>query len=83
MTSRSCTNCGAASPDGRLLYSGGADEKVKVWDALMGEPLHALPGHSGGGAVAAGPGGLLASGGGDGAVRVWEMVLTRKGRDGL
>jgi WD40 repeat protein len=79
MKSRSCTNCGAASPDGRLLYSGGTDEKVKVWGMLTGKPLHPLPGHSGDGAVDAGPGGLLA--GGDGAVR--EKVLTRKGRDGL
>jgi hypothetical protein len=46
------------------------------------EPLHALPGHPGVGAVA-GPGGLLASGGGDGAVRVWEEMLSRKGWDGL
>ena len=28
MTSGSCTNCGAGSLDARLLYRGGADEKV-------------------------------------------------------
>lgn len=72
--------CVAASPDGRLLFSGGYDGKVKVCDGLTGEPLQVLAGHSGGmEAVAAGPGGLLlASGGGDGVVKVW-----REGRDGL
>ena len=63
--------CVAASPDGELLFSGGYEGKVKVWDGLTGEPLQVLAGHSGGvEAVAAGPGGLLASGGGDGVVKV-------------
>ena len=35
MTSRSCTDLGAASPDGRLLYSSGADEKVRVWEKVL------------------------------------------------
>jgi len=83
MTSRSCTNYTAASLDGWLLYSGGADEKVEVWDALPGSRCTPCRDIRGGGAVAAGPGGLLASGGGDAAGRVWEKVLTRKGGDGL
>jgi WD40 repeat protein len=66
----------AFSRDGRLLAGGGADGRVRLWDAATGEHRVTLNAHAGGvWAVAFCPGGrLLASGGADGKVRLWDAA---------
>jgi len=81
----------ALSPNGqRLASAGGWDRSVKVWDAVGGQELHKLMGHTSQvTSVAFGPDNvLLASGGWDEKVLLWEpqrqqqpRVLTEK--DGL
>jgi WD40 repeat protein len=75
--------CLAASPDGRLLASGGADGRICVWHLpegeLLGEYHERWPGRVGGheGTVNcltfSRDGRLLASGGDDGTVRLWHV----------
>jgi WD40 repeat protein len=62
------------SPDGQLLYSGGSDGKVKVYNSQTGEVLQILWGHPEGvGSVApSSDGRYLATGGYNGTVKVWE-----------
>jgi WD40 repeat protein len=65
----------AWSPDGTRLLSGGGDGSVRVWDAVSGEPVHQLTGHSGVvWGVAWSPDGTRLLSGGDGSVRVWDAV---------
>jgi len=81
----------ALSPNGqRLASAGGWDRSVKVWDAVGGQELHKLMGHTSQvTSVAFGPDNVLvASGGWDEKVLLWEpqrqqqpRVLTEK--DGL
>ena len=67
------------SPHGRLLASGGADGKVKVWEVASGQEVRTLRGHTGWVySVAFSPDGrLLASGSGDNTVKVWEVASGR------
>jgi WD40 repeat protein/tRNA A-37 threonylcarbamoyl transferase component Bud32 len=76
----------AYSPDGRRLAGGGADGKVKVWDAATGRTLALFSGHTRlVGRVAYNPDGeRLASSSNDGTVKVWnaatgESLLTLPG----
>jgi WD40 repeat protein len=67
----------AWAPDSRRLVSAGADNTIKVWDALTGEEVLTLRGHSAPGgsvcALAFSPSGeRLASAGSDGTVKVWD-----------
>lgn len=39
-------HCLTASPDGKLLASGGMDRVVRLWDAASGRKLHELVGHA-------------------------------------
>jgi WD40 repeat protein len=63
------------SPTGKLLVSGGADEKVRLWNPETGALVKTLEGHTSWvRAVAVSPDGrLIASGGGDGTVRLWNI----------
>lgn len=57
-----------------LLASGGADHQIRLWDALTGDCLQALKGHSGWvhSLAFSVDGQLLASGSGDGSVKLWD-----------
>jgi outer membrane protein assembly factor BamD (BamD/ComL family)/uncharacterized protein YjiK len=65
----------AYSPDGTTLASGSRDGTVIVWDAVTGERLRTLKGHTyGANSVAFSPDGTtLASGANDNTVIVWDV----------
>lgn len=62
------------SPDGRTLFSAGADRTIIVWDRTTQEPIRTLEGHTGyvNTLALSGNGQWLASGGADNTVRVWD-----------
>jgi WD40 repeat protein len=81
---RSLLGIGAAhcvvvfSPDGRLLASGGADGKVKVWEVTSGRQLQTLSNKEWVSDVVFSPDGrLLASGSWDNTVKIWEVASGR------
>ena len=62
--------------DGRLLASGGDDNKIILWDPEKGERLKTLEGHSRGvNCVSFNPANptLLVSGSSDWTVRLWDV----------
>jgi small GTP-binding protein len=64
----------AWSPDGELVAAACMDERVRIWNATTGTPLHELKGHNGAVfAVAFSPdGSLVASAGSDKRVWLWH-----------
>jgi serine/threonine protein kinase len=70
----------AFAPDGSRLASAGADETVRIWDAVTGRTVFALPGHADDvvGVAFGRSGELLASASWDRTVKVWDAL---QGRD--
>jgi len=66
----------AVSFAGDLMATGASDGSLLLWDAVTGERLRALTGHSDGvWPVRLSPAGdLLAAGGADGVIRIWETA---------
>ena len=71
--------CVAASPDGKVLVSGGADSTIRVWDPSTGELKRTIANHGDRvNAVAWSPDGkYLASGSRDRTMRVWQPEIGR------
>ncbi len=71
-----CVIAVAFSPDGRLLASGGWDNKVRLWGAATGKEVRVLTGHAKAVfTVAFRPDGkVLASGSDDGTIRLWDVA---------
>jgi serine/threonine protein kinase len=63
------------SPDGKILASGGADRKIKLWNTDTGKIIYTLDGHQDVvTAIQFMPNGkILASGGTDRTIRFWDL----------
>jgi WD40 repeat protein len=79
----------AYSPDGKHVASGGADKKVRVWDATTGDEVFTLLGHTSTVVTVAysADGKYLASAGWDTTIRLWDAkagkeIRTLTGHDG-
>ena len=67
---------GAFSPDGSRIVSGSYDNTVRVWDAMNGDELKSLSGHTSGvNSVTFSPdGSYIVSGSDDNTVLVWDAM---------
>ena len=64
----------AFSPNGKILASGGADQRVRLWDLTTGQHLHTFSNHTSKiSAVAFVRDDVLASGSSDGTVFIWNL----------
>jgi WD40 repeat protein len=74
--------CLAFSPDGRILASGGYDNRIRFWDPDTGKELRRLEGHTGSvnGIAFSADGKWLASGGQDKVLCLWEVASGKERR---
>ena len=72
------------SADGLTLASGGADRSIKLWDAITGDPLATLTGHTDriSGLAFSPNGKTLASGSFDRTVKLWDVSKVMKKKAG-
>ena len=64
----------AFSPTGKILASGSADQRVRLWDLTTGEHLHTFSNHTSKiSALAFARDDVLASGSSDGTVFIWDL----------
>ncbi len=64
----------AFSPNGKILVSGGADQRVRLWDLTTGQHLHTFSNHTSKiSAVGFVRDDMLASGSSDGTVFIWNL----------
>lgn len=62
------------SPNGKMLASGGVDQRVRLWDLTTGEHLHTFSDHTSKiSAVAFARDNVLVSGSSDGTVFIWDL----------
>jgi WD40 repeat protein len=68
------------SADGKVLFSGGDDRSIRVWDAVTGNERTQLPGHRGDihSLVVSRDGTQLASASKDGTVLIWNLKSLAK-----
>lgn len=72
----------AFSPDGKVLASGGSDNRIRLWDPDTGKEVRTLEGHKGSVNCIAlsADGRWLASGSQDNTLRLWEVSTGKERR---